>query len=218
MKKETILEILIILITAVPAVYLAVIWADLPEIVPTKWNSAGEVVNTGSRNVYLYMSVIVPFGLYLLLKYSNSFNLSDDKPVMQPQSLLKFRLLMGFFMTVIVGIMPLYSLHSGESVKVEYVVMVVFLLFAGMGNYFQNIEPNAIMGIRVGWTLHNPKVWKETHLMAGRLWFGLGLVAAALGFLLKGRVYLITSVVVFIVLIVVPLWHAYSLHKKYRTE
>jgi uncharacterized membrane protein len=50
------------------------------------------------------------------------------------------------------------------------------LFIAFMGNYLATVRPNYFVGIRTPWTLESPVVWEQTHRLAGRLFFGAGLL------------------------------------------
>ena len=43
------------------------------------------------------------------------------------------------------------------------------MLFAVVGNYLANLEPNYMMGIRTPWTLEDPATWRATHRMGSRV-------------------------------------------------
>ena len=49
-------------------------------------------------------------------------------------------------------------------------------LFAVIGNFFGNLEPNYLVGIRTPWTLEDPGTWRATHRLIGR-WMVFGSVA-----------------------------------------
>ena len=47
-------------------------------------------------------------------------------------------------------------------------MLVMAGLFAGIGRAMRDVEPNGFVGIRTFWTMTNPQVWRETHLLACR--------------------------------------------------
>ena len=64
MKREKIIqELILIVLTVLPILYLGLNWSVLPESVPIHFDAKGEPNGYGSRFVYL----ILPLGIYLLM-------------------------------------------------------------------------------------------------------------------------------------------------------
>jgi uncharacterized membrane protein len=55
-------------------------------------------------------------------------------------------------------------------------------LMTAIGNFMINLKPNWFIGVRTPWTLSSDHVWKQTHLVLGRLWFYGGLICILLAF------------------------------------
>lgn len=54
------------------------------------------------------------------------------------------------------------------------------VMFVVTGNYATQIKPNAVFGVRLPWTLADPRVWARTHRLYGWLSVLLGLVLVGL--------------------------------------
>ncbi|RLT22073.1 MAG: DUF1648 domain-containing protein [Chloroflexi bacterium] len=71
-----------------------------------------------------------------------------------------------FFVVLQVTIM---LIGTGNHIPMERIIMLGMAgLFAGIGRAMRDVEPNGFVGIRTFWTMTNPQVWRETHLLAYR--------------------------------------------------
>jgi len=163
LKSEWFSWLMIILVIALA------IWSypNLPEIVPSHWNAAGQVDDYSSRltHVLLFPGVIV--GMYLLF---------IALPYIEPRrghfvkswgfySIIKN--FMMAFMSAIFGIATYAGLYD-QSLSMELVIPVlVGILFILIGNYLSQVKSNFFMGIRTPWTLSSDEVWRKTHSVGG---------------------------------------------------
>jgi len=90
------------------------------------------------------------------------------------------------------------------------------LLFAIMGNYMSTIKPNYFAGIRLPWTLENADNWKKTHALAGRIWFGGGLLLAIICLFLPPAVAFVAFFISLTLMILIPCIYSYNLYKKQK--
>ena len=90
-------------------------------------------------------------------------------------------LLVAFLLVLHVGVL---AWNAGVEYRiVQLVAATVGVLFVGLGALLRRTEPNWFVGIRTPWTMHDDRVWHETHRLAGTL-FKLAGVVAFLGVLL----------------------------------
>lgn len=204
-------------IWAAPVIYLAVIWKRVPERVPIHYNMAGEVDRFGSKAEFLILMAIllvVNIGLYLLLV---NLNRIDPKKKYREENLPRMRKLafaICIFIAAISSFIIYSSIGSSPTFNSKVVVIAVGLLFTVIGNYMYNIKPNNFAGIRLPWTLENENNWKQTHLLAGKLWFAGGLFIALLALLLPDKATLIFMIAVIVILAVIPMVYSYRLYKR----
>jgi uncharacterized membrane protein len=90
------------------------------------------------------------------------------------------------------------------------------LLFAFIGNYMHNIKPNYFAGFRLPWTLENEENWKRTHALAGKLWFGGGLLLAVICLFLPPKAAMVVFVTVMITISVIPIVFSYRLFREQK--
>ncbi len=90
-----------------------------------------------------------------------------------------------------------------------------------MGNFFKTIRPNYFIGIKTPWTLENETVWKETHLLAGKLWFVGGLLIILCSLIFNKSLGSTIFITITIIISVIPIVFSYlrfnKLNKKNAT-
>jgi uncharacterized membrane protein len=70
--------------------------------------------------------------------------------------------------------------------------------------------------MRLPWTLENPENWRKTHALAGKLWFGGGLLLAITCLFLPAKAAMILFFAVMILLVFIPTVFSYRfyIHQK----
>lgn len=160
-----------------PLLYLALIWNQLPETVPTHFGLNGQPDAYGSKWTLIILSA-VSIGMYFLMRYVpqldprlNQAKLSEHYPKL-------ILLILTFLGAVhILVIRSALAQMTGE-VMMNILFVGLFLLFAGIGNYLNNVKSNYFVGIRTPWTLESESVWRKTHQFGAKLYFGVGIVGA----------------------------------------
>jgi uncharacterized membrane protein len=77
-----------------------------------------------------------------------------------------------------------------------------------------NLRPNYFAGFRLPWALENENNWKKTHAVAGRLWFGGGLLIAITCPFLPAIAALVFFFAVMLVLVIIPVVVSYRQYKR----
>ena len=175
MKKT--LDYLMWGIIVAPLVYLIMVWNQLPEIVPTHFGISGKPDAYGPKWTLIILSA-VSIGTYFLLRYVpqldprlNQAKLSEH----YPKLILLILTFLGAIHILIIR--SALSQVAGEVFN-NLLFVGVFLLFAGIGNYLNNIKSNYFVGIRTPWTLESKTVWRKTHQMGAKLYFAIGIIGA----------------------------------------
>ncbi len=217
---KRILKFLVWPISLAPPAYLWLSWKKIPLSVPMHYNLKGEVDRYGSRNELLWLVIIlsvISIGTWLLLLNMHRIDpkktAASNKDRMPP---LAFGI--SLFMSAFSGMMIYYAAHPGVEFGFNLVLVGVGLLFAFIGNYMHTIKPNYFLGLRLPWTLENEDNWKQTHALAGKLWFAGGILIAIIALLTTTQVAIIIMMTVLAIIVLIPAVFSYRLFKKQRSR
>lgn len=170
-------ELIILLLLALPIIYLTVIFDRLPDEVPTHFNIKGEADDWTNKSQLYTMFGLISGGMYLLLLLIPFIDPKNQIGKMGNKFFI-IKLIMAGLLSVIF-IAMLYTASNGSDLT-HLLPLILIVFFMGLGNYLQSVKPNYFIGIRTPWTLESPANWTATHRFTGRLWligFGLLLVA-----------------------------------------
>ena len=201
-------EVFLLAITIAPIMFL-LFMPDIPSDIPVHWNIHGEIDRYGSK----YILPISGIGVYLLLFLAPLIDPRRQNHILHNDRLYKIRFAIVLFITLINIILLLTA--SGMKFQVpRSVSILVFFLFAVLGNYLNNIKSNWFIGIRTPWTLSNERVWRKTHFFSGRLWFLSGLAGLIVAFFIDLR-HLGYFLIFFCGIIsIIPLIYSYLIYRK----
>jgi uncharacterized membrane protein len=200
----------------VPAIYLAVLWKNIPQTVPIHFDLKGNVDKYGSKHELLILiAILTVLNIAVYLVVSNVYKIDPRKGASLNKDRMK-RIAVGVsvYLSAIM-IMVIYEIaHNDTSLTMKFVFVAMGLLFALLGNNMYNIQPNYFAGIRLPWTLESEDNWRKTHHLAGRLWFFGGLIFAAIALLLNFNMAGIIVAAIMAILIIIPIIYSYNLYKK----
>lgn len=207
-------ELLLLVITIAPAVYLLSIWNLLPEQIPLHWNFQGEIDRYGDKSSLWTLFLVVQIPVYFLLMFLPKLAAKGKNIKMMGKKYYRLRVIVQLFMSAIMMSIMLGS--SGmTSVRIEVMLGVCFAIFMILfGNYMGSIRQNHFVGIRTPWTLESEEVWKKTHHIAGRLWVGGGFIGLILLAFLPGKWGLMTIVGLMLVPSLAVVVYSYFLFQK----
>jgi uncharacterized membrane protein len=177
-KREIILWILML----VPAIYIGYVWGQLPERVPIHFDMHGEANDWGSKGMIFLMPAI-NVGIYFLLLFIPQIDPKKMNIEFFKANFYKIRVavsLFGFVLSLLLVHLSLMTTPDPHMVK--FIPIAALALMTAIGNFMINLKPNWFIGVRTPWTLSSDHVWKQTHLVLGRLWFYGGLICILLAF------------------------------------
>lgn len=206
-RKKLTKELLLIVLTLLPVVYLLVNWSALPELVPIHFDARGEPNSYGSRMVYVWL----PLGIYFLMLLLPKIDPRRANYALFEESYYKLRLIMAIFIGFINSAVIWGIVHQANGIH-RFMPLTIFFLLMLIGNYLGNIRPNYFVGIKVPWTLNSDEVWTRTHKLAGKLWFWGSLAAILLYFVVGDLRWVLFPLLA--VLVVVPIVYAYIIYQK----
>ncbi|RXM46798.1 SdpI family protein [Flavobacterium sp. YO64] len=207
-------ELPIIGIVLAPFVYLGMIWNSLPERVPIHWNINGQIDDWGNKSFLIVLVFMLPGLMYLITIAAVKF---DPKKRISLMGSKFYQL--KFFLVLIMSLLALFIVYISKNQTFSnpnLMYILIGTLLMALGNYFKVIQPNYFIGIRTPWTLENPEVWKATHVFAGKLWFGGGLIIILGALIFSGPIFAKAFIAIGVVLAFVPI--AYSFIKFKQLE
>ncbi len=168
---------------AIAALVGLMLYAQLPDPMPSHWNAAGEIDGYMSKFWGVWLMPLTTLGFTLLLA---------AVPAIDPlkANIEKFR---GLYNAFIVGfvfyMLYVYGLTLAASLGYQFsmtymLLPVVGLLFIGISFLLEKAKRNFFIGIRTPWTLSSDEVWEKTHKLGAqtfRIGGALVIVSAFLG-------------------------------------
>jgi len=185
MAKKVYRELILWLFNVILYIYLITIWNDLPDIVPTHFNLAGEADGWSSKQFLIFLPGSLGIGIYFLMLVlpqmdpKHNLSLEDNKYYG-----------IRFMMAVFFSILTTYILYTSLAGKISNTpILFGFIggLFAVLGNYFKDMKPNYYIGIRTPWTLEDERVWYNTHRFGSKVWIFGGIILLFSSILIKNK-------------------------------
>lgn len=212
MKSNFRKEIPLIVIVLLPFLYLAYVWNTLPEKVPLHWNVEGEIDRYGDKSELILIPILLPLLVYILFTII---------PKIDPKGKIKYmgnkyntlKTLLTLFMSVL-ALVIIYIAQHENLYNPNYIILLIGLLFAVLGNYFKTLRTNYFIGIKTPWTLENETVWKETHKLAGKMWLVGGILIILASLLLNERANLTLFAIITVVITLIPVIFSYLKFQK----
>jgi uncharacterized membrane protein len=218
MKKFTTAgTLLILLIIAVPFIYVAIIYPNLPQTIPIHFGLDGKADGFGNkRNIWMSTSVLaaVSLGIYLLMNFLPSID-PKKKAGQSPDVYRKIALAVVVFLTCI-NLTIVRSSQSNGFEMARFMLPVMGAFFAILGNYMHSIKPNYFVGFRTPWTLESEDNWRKTHQLVSKIWVPGGLLIILGTFLLPFKMGIAFMFVVLFPMVIIPAVFSYRYYKKHK--
>jgi len=206
--------LVLVFLIGLPFLYLASIYESLPDIIPTHFNYKGEADGTGEKSTLIIVSAFmscVSLFTYFIVKNANKID--PKKNTQSPELLLKIAYTIVVFLCAVLLVI-IQSSKTGSMKSNQFLLPLIGLLFAGLGNFMHSIKPNYFIGMRLPWTLENPENWRKTHQIGSKIWMIGGMLIAVGTPFLPNSMGFIFSMIVLLVMVVYPIIYSYRLFKK----
>lgn len=214
MKQRSPLTWMAMLIALLPAGYLAMVYNQLPAIVPTHFGADMEPDRMGEKaELWLVTGILslVSIGMYFLL---NNLHRIDPKRRGAGSSSAFGKLAFGMVVFLAALNFIIIASAKGTVAMQNFLFPLLGLLFAFLGNYMNHIKPNYFAGIRLPWTLSSDENWRRTHEVAGKLWFAGGMLIAVVSLFIPVKAMLPIFIGVMLVITLIPVIYSYLLFKQ----
>jgi uncharacterized membrane protein len=210
-------KVLIIVASLLPLVFLATLYPQLPAIVPVHFNFEGKADRYDSKSTLILTSLIlslVSIGTYFLLK--NLPRIDPKKTAGQsPEFFNRIGLVVIVFFSVLNMIIIYASVNTSFN-AINFILPLMGLMFAFLGNYMYSLKPNYFAGIRTPWALENSDNWRETHLLAGKLWVAGGSLIVLASFILPNFWRWIFFAGITGIIAIIPIVFSYAYFKNHQ--
>ena len=206
------------LVWAFPLAYLIYIWPTLPTTVPVHFNINGEPDRMGSKSEMAFgvcLMAVLSVGIYFLMKY-----LPKIDPKQKDKDTGTVFIKIGYAVILLLSGIGVSIIYSTVTTKLEFDYLLfpaLGIFFSYLGNIMYNMKPNYFAGIRTPWTLDNEDNWKSTHRLAGKLWFGGGIVITIGTLLIPVKIAFIFFMIIITIITLVPIIYSYRYFKKHQS-
>ncbi len=217
--KKLLQETFVVLLIALPLVYLIKVYPSLPAVIPTHFGLDGKPNGFSEKQHIIWIVLFISLlsaGTYLLIRYLPRF---DPKKTSSQGSgnMQKLAVAVVALMSAVTISLLYASLHGSISFnRLFNPLMGIFFIVAG--NLMYNIKPNYFVGIRIPWTLESEDNWRATHHLGGKLWVIGGVLITVCTPFLPGKSggYFFSGSV--LILALVPIIYSFVYFKKNKSS
>ena len=218
MSKVKFADLFAVILCVIPFIAWVGLRDTLPDNVPIHWGIDGQPngwVDKGRLPWVLALISGLGIMVYLLLRFIRDI---DPKRNAQLNEGIAIKIGIGI-LTVITALNLLILIPKSNTFNITSTVFVgISLLFAFLGNLMYNIKPNYFIGIRLPWTLENEDNWKQTHRLAGIIWFVGGLLCAIMALVVVPKLMFAVFIGTTILLVLIPSIYSFMLFRRTRNH
>ena len=215
MIKKNLSGFAALIIWLLPVLYFLKIYNSIPQTVPVHFGLDGTADRYGSKQELIWMFIIlsaITIGIYFLI--TNLPRIDPKKTAGYSAATFKK---LSLTLVVFLSALQLFIINatvSGSFSMSKFMLPLIGLLFAFLGNLMHSVKPNYFFGIRTPWALEDENTWRATHQLAGKLWLagGIAITIATLLFSYKTGFIIMICIVTAITLI--PVIFSYQYYKK----
>jgi len=200
-------ELYQIIIALIPVIYLGIIYNSLPTKVPIHLNIQGEIDRFGNKSE-LILIALMPLLIYVIFSV-----VPKNKIKAMGKKYQKLKTLLILLISLL-AVYILYLIKNQTFSNPNFIILSIGILYTIFGNYSKTIKSNYFIGIRTPWTLKNETVWKNTHILAGKLWFVGGIIIIISSLVVSKTYNTYLFLVITAVIALIPVVYSYVQFKK----
>jgi uncharacterized membrane protein len=215
--NKTFQNLLVILLAAMPLVFLMKVYPNLPPVVPTHFGWDGKPNGYSEKKDMIWIVLLlttVSVGVFLLIR-----NLPQFDPKKTASQSAGHMQKIGIAVVALMSALTISILYSSQKGAISFNRLfnpLMGIFFIVVGNLIYNIKPNYFVGIRVPWTLESPDNWRATHRLGGKLWVTGGLLLTICSPFMPGQAAEYFFIVTILVLALIPVIYSFVYFKKHR--
>lgn len=176
---------------ALPLLLAAISYHRLPETIAIHWGMSG------APNGFAPRLAVIPLGMIGLLLTALLLWAGQRQQRQGNRRFLEgLIVLLNLLITAVMAMTISEALHPGQLDIGCLTTVLVGLLFLWLGNYLPKVKPNAMIGVRNGWTLSDERVWKKTQRGSGWMMVFGGLLMVLSAFVLPPMLRIIAVLVI----------------------
>ena len=218
MNKSTIFYTMAVIMIIIPIIFLAFTFNDLPASVPLHFGIDGKPDRFGNKSELLISLVILTLvnaAVFLLL--TNLHKIDPKKSAKTSQGTIRKIAIAVVCLLSFISIMIVYAARNTEMELPKLLLPALGIFFTFLGNLMYSVKPNYFVGIRTPWALEDEDNWRKTHQLAGKLWFGGGLLITILALALPVKWGFIALMIIIFIMTVIPFVFSYRYFKNPKT-
>ena len=211
-NKKLLLELVPLVLVIATFIIALFVHPILPDKIPIHWDASGVANGFSGRNGIFVIPIIflIVTALLFILPLMEVFR--DNMLKIYKQYYI-FKIIFSVFFTLlfVFTLLP----NFGYNINVAYaVIMMIALMFIGLGFILPKLKRNFMFGIRTGWTLSSDVVWNKTHKVGGVLFALIGVITIALLFALKLEILFFVFIGLTLLASLILVIYSYYLFKK----
>lgn len=204
-KKSDIYNVIII---ACSILLTIIVYNKLPDLVPTHWNTMGEIDKYSPKTFGAFMAPVIMIFTWSGMKFLPKIDPRKKNYEKFDKSYSVIVSILLTFFLVIHAVTLLVALGYGISIE-KIIPLIVGVLFIVIGNYLPKSKSNFFYGIKTPWTLSSEVSWRKTHRLGGKLFVVAGIVCILSSFLLNGNIKAVVFFIAIMIAAIVPIVASY---------
>lgn len=203
------------IIMAIPWVYLAFIWDQIPQRIPIHFGIDGNPDRFGTKNEIIIAPVtftITGILVYFILRNIHKIDPKRKYRATTSAVLAKLSVVI-LLLSCAVTLFISYWSVKGRADGLPMLFCGLSLMLAYIGNLMHSIKPNYFAGFRLPWTLENEENWRKTHQLASKIWFAGGIILAVLSLILNFKALFIVFMSAIFLMTIIPVIYSYNIYR-----
>ncbi len=207
-------DLMMFVVMAIPAIYLAFSYSSLPTDIPIHFNlhGANEYGEKSMSWLFIFIMLFVSFSLYSYLK--NIPSIDPKRTVESSTSMIKKISILVVTFISIFQVITINAMKGNVFSILTFLLPTASIFFCLIGNLMNNFQPNYFVGILLPWALRDKTNWRETHRFGGKIWFVVGIIMAIATLLLPLDEGFNVFIIGVLIMILAPIIYSFYYFKK----